>query len=103
MNIKPVKQSKQSGKLKSVTTNRFRKALAKLPKNVQERARQSYQLWKLNNNHPSLHFKQIYKQQPIYSVRIGLSYRAIGIIEKDTIIWFWIGSHEDYNNLIAQL
>jgi hypothetical protein len=89
--------------LRSVTTTRFRKAFAKLPNNVQERARQAYQLWKLNNNHPGLHFKQIHKEQLIYSVRIGLSYRAVGIIEKDTIIWFWIGSHEDYNNLVAQL
>lgn len=103
MNIKPAKLNKQTGNLKSVTTDRFRKSFARLPKNIQERARQSYQLWKLNNNHPGLHFKQIHDHQPIYSVRVGLSYRAIGIIQKETIIWFWIGSHEDYNNLIAQL
>ncbi len=90
-------------KLKSVTSNKFRKALSGLPKNVQERARQSYQIWKLNHHHPGLHFKQIHKDQPIYSVRVGLSYRAIGIIENETMIWFWIGSHEEYNNLIYQL
>jgi mRNA-degrading endonuclease RelE of RelBE toxin-antitoxin system len=89
--------------LKSVTTERFRKAFNKLPKNIQERARQSYQLWKLNNNHPGLRFKQIHNQKSIYSVRVGLSFRAIGLIEEDTIIWFWIGSHEDYNKLITQL
>ncbi len=89
--------------MKSVTTERFRKAFDKLPKELQERARSAYQQWKQNHNHPSLHFKQIYKQQPIYSVRVGLSYRALGIQEEDTIVWFWIGSHEDYNNLIAQL
>jgi mRNA-degrading endonuclease RelE of RelBE toxin-antitoxin system len=89
--------------LKSITTNRFRKSFNKLPKNLQERARQSYRLWKLNNNHPGLHFKQIHIQNPIYSVRVGLSYRAIGIIEDGTMIWFWIGSHEDYNNIITKL
>jgi hypothetical protein len=89
--------------LKSVTTDRFRKAFAKLPKNIQEKARGSYQLWKQNNNHPSLHFKQVHSQQQIYSIRVGLSYRALGVIENDTIIWFWIGSHEEYNNLITQL
>ncbi len=89
--------------MKSVTTNRFRKAFDKLPKNIQDRARQSYQLWKLDNNHPGLHFKKIHTQQPIYSVRVSLSYRALGIIEDDIIIWFWIGSHQDYNNLVAQL
>ncbi|MDQ6757048.1 MAG: hypothetical protein M3004_08935 [Bacteroidota bacterium] len=98
-----MKQSKQIGKLKSVTTTSFRKSFNKLPKNIQERARTAYQLWKLNNNHPGLHFKQIHNKKLIYSVRIGLSYRAIGVIEKDTIIWFWIGSHEDYNNLVAEI
>ena len=103
MNTKPAKPNKLIGKLKSVITDKFRKAFAKVPHNIQEKARQSYQLWKSNHHHPGLHFKQIHKQQPIYSVRIGLSYRAIGIIESDTIIWFWIGSHEDYNKLIVQL
>jgi hypothetical protein len=89
--------------LKSVTTIRFRKCLNKLPKEVQERARQAYQIWKQNHDYPSLHFKQIDNKQPIYSVRVGLSYRALGIKEEETMIWFWIGSHEDYNNLISQL
>ena len=88
--------------MKSVTTEKFRKAFNKLPKNIQEKARQSYQLWKLNNYHPGLHFKQVDNQQKIYSVRISLSYRALGIIENEIIIWFWIGSHEEYNNLLVQ-
>ncbi len=48
-----------------ITTDRFRKAFTRLPKNIQKRARQSYQLWKLNNNHPGLHFKQVHNQQPV--------------------------------------
>ena len=86
-----------------MTTNRFRKAFDKLPKEIQERARSAYKSWKSDPNHPSLHFKQIHSQQSIYSVRVGLSYRALGVRQEDTIIWFWIGSHEDYNNLIAEL
>lgn len=89
--------------LKSVTTERFRKAFDKLPKEIQEGARSTYKLWKVNNHHPSLHFKQVNMRQPIYSVRVGLSHRALGLKQKETVIWFWIGSHEDYNNLIAQL
>jgi len=89
--------------MKSVTTGRFRKAISNLPQDVQEIARSSYQKWKHNPNNPSLRFKQVHPQKPIYSVRVGLSYRALGIKEGSTMIWFWIGSHEDYNNLIAQL
>ncbi|MEO6837008.1 MAG: hypothetical protein ABI261_08610 [Ginsengibacter sp.] len=88
--------------MKSVTTARFRKSFNKLPSEVQERARKAYHLWKQDNNYPSLHFKQIDIKQSIYSVRVGLSYRALGVKEEETIIWFWIGSHEDYNNLLSQ-
>ena len=89
--------------MKSETTERFRKAMSRLPEEVQQRARKAYKLWKENNNHPGLHFKQVYATESIYSVRIGLSYRALGVKQKDTMIWFWIGSHEEYNNLIASL
>lgn len=89
--------------LKSVTTERFRKAFANLPKEFQERARKSYNLWKQDHYYPGLHFKQVHAQQQIYSVRVGLSYRALGIKQGDTMIWFWIGSHEEYNNIIAQV
>ncbi len=89
--------------MKSVTTERFKKAFGNFNKDVQEKARKGYNLWKQDNFHPSLHFKQVHNRQPIYSVRVGLSYRALGIKQEETIIWFWIGSHEDYNNLITQL
>ncbi len=86
--------------MKSVTTERFRKSFANLPHEIQERARKSYNLWKQDRNHPGLHFKQVHNQQQIYSIRVGLSYRALGVRQGDTMIWFWIGSHEDYNNII---
>ncbi len=89
--------------MKSVTTTRFRKALDKLPRRIQTKARYSYSLWKENPEHPSLHFKQIHSTSPIYSVRIGIGYRALGVKHEETLIWFWIGSHEDYNNVIKEI
>ena len=89
--------------MKSVTTEKFRKALSKLPEGIQANARSAYHKWKIDPNTPSLRFKTIHPNKPIYSVRVGLSYRALGIKEDSTMIWFWIGSHEDYNNLIAQM
>jgi hypothetical protein len=88
--------------LKSVTAERFRKAFDLLPVSIKVLARKSYFIWHKNPYHPSLNFKLIHPDF-IYSVRIGLSYRALGKRDEDTLIWFWIGSHEDYNNLIAKL
>lgn len=81
-------------------TERFRKAFAELPADVQEQARQAYRLFIENPHHPGLHFKSIHPTRPIYSVRVGLNYRAVGVREGDEIIWFWIGSHAEYDKLI---
>jgi hypothetical protein len=89
--------------MNSVTTEKFRNAYGNLPEHIQARARKAYTAWKKDSNHPALQFKQIHTIKPIYSIRITLSYRAIGIKENNTMIWFWIGSHSDYNNLIASL
>jgi hypothetical protein len=80
-------------------TKQFHKLFARLPAHIQEQAREAYQLFSKDPYHPSLHFKQIDPQEPIYSVRIGRGYRAVGRREDNTIIWYWIGSHEDYNKL----
>jgi mRNA-degrading endonuclease RelE of RelBE toxin-antitoxin system len=87
----------------SVTTEKFRRAYERLPENIKEAARQAYKLWKKNPSHPSLAFKLIHSTNPVYSVRIGLSYRAIGVKQKNTIVWFWIGSHADYDKMIKGL
>jgi mRNA-degrading endonuclease RelE of RelBE toxin-antitoxin system len=89
--------------LKSKTTERFRKCFARLPEKVQSQTKRSFQLWQDDPRHPSINFKKIHNAKPIFSARVGLSYRTLGVKEEETIIWFWIGSHEDYNNLIKSL
>lgn len=89
--------------MKSVTTSKFRKYLEKLPGHIQAKARNAYHLWLENPHHPGLQFKQIHSTSPIYAVRISLGYRALGILEEDTMVWFWIGSHEDYNSMIQNI
>jgi hypothetical protein len=88
--------------MNSHTTDKFRKAFAELPADVQKQARQAYHLFIENPHHPSLRFKSIHPTRPIYSVHIGLNYRAVGIRDEDDMIWYWIGSHADYDKLIQQ-
>ena len=89
--------------MKSVTTRRFREAYKLLPEQIKEQTVKSYKLWLENQNHPGLSFKKIYATEEIYSVRVSLSYRALCTKEEDTYIWFWIGSHKDYDQLIRTL
>jgi len=89
--------------MNSRTTSRFRKALDGLPAHIRQQAADAFAIFQQDPYHPSLHFKRIHSTQPIYSARITRGYRAVGIIEGDTIIWFWVGSHADYDNLLARL
>jgi hypothetical protein len=75
----------------------FWEAYAKLPENVRALADKNYALLKENPQHPSLHFKKLGRFR---SVRIGLRYRALAVDAENGLIWFWIGSHADYDALI---
>jgi hypothetical protein len=68
---------------------------------LQQRARKAYRLWRANPGHPSLQFKRVDDQEPIYSVRISDDYRALGLMEGDIVIWYWIGSHDEYERLLS--
>ena len=87
----------------SQTTQRFRACYDELPAPVKRRARRAFEVFKRNPFHTSLRFKQIHATRPIFSVRVSLGYRALGIRDGDQIIWFWIGSHADYDRLVSSL
>lgn len=87
--------------MKSRRNQRFRKLFDALPDNIQKQAYAAYQKFRTNPYHASLQFKQVSNTEPLYSVRIGDHYRALGLRqEDDLIVWIWIGSHEDYNNRV---
>ncbi len=86
--------------MKSQLADEFITYFRALPEEVRMQARKNYRLWKENPSHPSLHFKRVHAHEPLYSVRIGLGWRALGLLENGTITWFWIGSHADYDRLI---
>jgi len=89
--------------VRSQTTSRFWDAYSELPEKIKLRARKAYELFEEDPQHPSLRFKKVHADRPIYSVRITRDYRAVGIRKRASIIWFWIGSHEDYDRLLDRL
>jgi hypothetical protein len=86
--------------MKSFTSRRFRDAYAALPEHVQQQARRAYQLFQHDRSHPGLNFKKVDEANNIYSVRVGLGYRALGQFDGSEIVWFWIGPHADYDKLL---
>jgi hypothetical protein len=89
--------------VKSRATPRFWAAYRELPPEIQRLARKAYRLFRDDPTHPGLQFKKIHDHDPIYSVRVTLGYRAVGLLEDDEITWFWIGSHAEYDRLLSRL
>jgi len=87
--------------MKSATLPSFWATYGALEKDVRRKARKAYQLWARNPFHPSLHFKCINSDEDIWSVRITPGCRAIGTLAGDTVTWFWIGRHDDYERFFS--
>lgn len=88
--------------MKSVTTSGFRKCFAELPQRIQQRARESYKTFLRDPSHPGLQLKQVHTTRPIFSARVSIEYRALALREDETWVWFWIGSHSDYDRAGVQ-
>ncbi len=89
--------------MKARATKRFWSCFGQLPGDVQNRARSAFERWIENPGHPGLRFRRIHGTRPIYSARVAGGWRALGLREGDTMIWFWIGSHAEYDRLISRL
>ncbi len=83
--------------MNSHTTRSFRESFRALPPDIQQRAREAYRLWCENPSLPGLRFKRVDDK---VSVRIGRNYRALGILQGDTVYWYWIGKHDEYERII---
>lgn len=89
--------------MRSHLTKSFRARFSKLPEHIQALARENYKLWQRNPRHPSLAFKPVGKKTPSYSVRVALGWRVLGVRHGEAMIWFWIGSHADYDEILKHL
>lgn len=88
--------------MRSVTTRSFRRGFRSLPPEIQRQARLAYSLFSENPRHSSLRFKKVHPNQPVYSARISQDYRAVGVLRGDEIVWFFIGSHAEYDSLLRR-
>ena len=86
--------------MRSKASTDFWRCLERLPTRVQELARQKYALWRRFPRHPSLHFKEL--RPGLWSLRISRGYRALAWREDQEYLWFWIGTHAEYDRIIRE-
>lgn len=81
---------------------RFQRDFARLPERIKKQARRAYRRFKADPGHRSLEFKKLPPHDDIWSVRISDEYRAVGQREAERIVWFFIGTHAEYDALLAR-
>ena len=81
---------------------RFWRHYEELPKEARELADKNFNLLKSDPYHPSLHFKKVDDKRKLWSVRIGSQYRALGTEKSEGILWFWIGTHSEYDKILSR-
>ena len=72
-----------------------------LPEEVQRQARERFKLWREDAFSSNLHFKPLFDD--VWSVRVNQSCRALGRRRENLIVWFWIGTHAEYDQLLKRL
>lgn len=70
-----------------------------LPDDVRQLADKNFELLRLDPRHPSLRLKKI---GSFWSARVGLRYRAMARERTEGLVWFWIGNHDAYEQLLRQ-
>jgi hypothetical protein len=85
--------------MKHFTSPSFWECYGNLPSSIQELADKNYNLLRTNPNHPSLHLK---KARRYWSVRIGRKHRALAVQIEEGLLWFWIGTHAEYDRWVGR-
>lgn len=98
-----------SFRARNKTTQRFRECYAQLPQRVQrltrltavafdaDPTRSTFRLHELTDTSKSRHLPGS------FSVSVTMGYRAIYTLEESGVrIWYWVGSHADYDTLVGK-
>lgn len=83
--------------MKHFASPSFWEAYSRLPESIRALADKNYALLKENPRHPSLQLKKVGR---LWSVRVGSRHRALAVEVDAGLLWFWIGSHADYDAMI---
>lgn len=79
-------------------SRRFWECYDSLPQKIRSHADEAFERLKADPRHPSLRLKKVGR---FWSARVGLRYRALAVEADDGLVWFWIGSHADYDNIVG--
>jgi hypothetical protein len=83
--------------VKSIANDSFWKLYHALSDDLRQEAKVAFRLFRDNPAHPGLSLERLRWGSDLWSVRITRGYRAVGQKQGDTMIWYWIGSHNEFD------
>ena len=92
-----------SWKVYNRTTRQFRHQYSNLPPKIQGLTKSACRFFHQDPQHPSLRHHHLDDKKSgshapdSYSVSITMQYRAIYVQERGVNIWYWIGTHAEYD------
>lgn len=90
--------------MKNCRTHEFKAMFERLPATIQRIAAAAFRTFLDDPDHPALRrhalsdTKKGRHRSGSFSVSVTMQYRAIYTVDGDTNVWYWIGSHNDYDN-----
>lgn len=84
--------------MKHYASSAFWSSYNALPQETRLLADKAFAMLKENPRHPALRFKKVGEY---WSARVGIHYRALAAESEDGLVWFWIGSHADYDRILT--
>jgi len=88
--------------VKSHTAGQFWKLFAALPADIRKQAYKAYAQFMRDPFHPGLNFEEVNRRTGLWSARITDDYRVLGYRDQGEVVWFWIGTHTEYEKLIRR-
>lgn len=74
----------------------FKKQYKKLPKKIQVKFSERLKIFLDDNNHPLLNTHSLQgEDRPLISINITGNYRALFVIENNTVVFHKIGTHSE--------
>lgn len=80
-------------------TPEFWHCYRQLPEEIRDLADKSFALLRNDPRHPSLRLKKI---GTFWSARVGLHYRVLARDRAEGLVWFWIGRHDEYDQILQK-
>jgi hypothetical protein len=93
---------------RNVRTKEFKEMFARLPEEIQGLANGAFEMFQENPAHNALRHHALgdnnrgKHRERSFSVSITMQYRAVYTRDGDTNVWYWIGTHSDYDTFIGK-